>query len=987
MLLTAVLAVCAVGTTVQASTGWEGNTFYIGGDQAGHLDNSVVTGFSTGTPEGGVFTTTMETVDVTGKTGTLNLWADYNGATTTNAILGELKVAKDTTLNFGINSWNASRYFDTLTIEQLSVADGGSTSISTADLNHKINIKGLSGSLNNVTVSNGHLTISAATASVGGKLYSNGGNVTLGDGTNAGIITVERVEFSDRNGGDALNLNIESGYTLKVTGSTNDVANNTGQYKTNSFIISEWANSTNMNVRGTVLAENAAVLTGDSGATINIENGATLATKGLGQSNPGKTTTSTINLADGGTLILGDMGLNYNGRATVNVAGGTIGIAAGEVTIAESLNITGAATLETTQYTYGETTVAKGDTAGTVNITKDLTGNGSLTISGNGNVNLGQIESSVSISAGEANIDFGGSLTLGDSASFTAGSGTYTISGDAALFNTAAGGIIVDKDGAAATNGFMQGAYELISGGTITNEFTVSYEGTEYTINNESRAFGDGGTNYNTWYVTQDSSTLSDVYTQSQAGASVNADINLAAGTTLNADTALQSAVEMEGDATLNISEGVSVAATSITTGGNTVTLDGKGTYNISAGNATKVAIAEGWSGTVELFGQSNASLDLSAYGQAGSTISIKEYTGYFANNQNATKTIAANLILTNTNLAAVELTNGYSGCTYAFTGSMKGSGNFLVNKDLNGGKMTFEFSGDVSDWDGQMAIIAGEHNIVFTGDATVINAQLISRSTQQGGKGKANITFDHEQDVTVNSTFTNQANGIHLTVSNTGTTTFTSNQVAMSSLTLTEGTKAAFTGITNLSVTNLTLDADTMLTIGNGTAVVDGSAAPALAVTGTAELTGGATINGGLDLSNATAITLNGMDAAITINGDLTLPGTAISLSGDVLEALSGLTAGQQVALFDVTGTFTLGDMEVSALAAEDGKMLTDVFSAADVEWDDIYLGYDGTTVYAAMMDTTTPDTPVDPTVPEPTTATLSLLALAALAARRRRR
>lgn len=963
MLLTAVLAVCAVGTTVQASTGWEGNTFYIGGAQAGHLDNSVVTGFSTGTPEGGVFTTTMETVDVTGKTGTLNLWADYNdgAVVNTNAVIGELKVANDVTLNVSTNSWGNNRYFDTLTIGNLVIADNGSAALNITGPNHSVNLNGVSGSLS--------------------RLYSSSGNVTLGDGTNASIITVERVEFSDRNGGDALNLSIESGCTLKVTGSTNDIANATGQYKTNSFIISEWANSTNMNVRGTVLAENAAVLTGDSGATINIENGATLATKGLGQSNPGKTTTSTINLADGGTLILGDMGLNYNGRATVNVAGGTIGIAAGEVTIAESLNITGAATLETTQYTYDETTVTKGDTAGTVNITKDLTGNGSLTISGNGNVNLGQIESSVSISAGEANIDFGGTLTLGDSASFTAGSGTYTISGDATLFNIAAGGLIVDKDGTAATNGFMQGAYELISGGTITNEFTVSYEGTEYTINNESRAFGAGGTNYNTWYVTQDSSTLSDVYTQSQAGASVNADINLAAGTTLNADTALQSTVEMEGDATINISEGVSVAAASITTGGNTVTLDGKGTYNISAGNATKVAIAEGWSGTVELFGQSNASLDLSAYGQAGSTISIKEYTGYFVNNQNATKTIAANLILTNTNLAAVELTNGYSGCTYAFTGSVKGNGNFLVAKNLNGGKMTFEFSGDVSDWTGQMAITEGEHNVRFSGDATVVNAQLISRNN-----GKANITFDHEQDVTVNSNFTNGANGIHLTVSNTGTTTFTSNQVAMSSLTLTEGTEAAFTGISSLSIKNLTLDADAILTIGNGAATAAGAAAPALTVSEKLELTGGATINGGLAINSTeyTAITLNGMDAAITINGDLTLPGTAISLSGDVLEALSGLTAGQQVALFDVTGTFTLGDTELSLLELGD-KLLTDVFSVANVEWnEDLYLGYDGTTVYAGVMDTTIP---VDPTVPEPTTATLSLLALAALAARRRRK
>lgn len=373
--------------------------------------------------------------------------------------------------------------------------------------------------------------------------------------------------------------------------------------------------------------------------------------------------------------------------------------------------------------------------------------------------------------------------------------------------------------------------------------------------------------------------------------------------------------------------------------------------------------------------------IDLTGIG-AGNTITLKGARGYFAKGS----TIVADVVISNSDdgqWAGMEINDGSSESTNTFAGSVSGSGNFVLNHARLTNFKT-KFTGDVSGWTGILDLAQGDNYVTFTGDATEINN---SKILMRAGDGKtADLTFDHEQAVTVKSEIARDNGTVSLTLNNSSEAgiTFTAGRIDVNNLTLQSGTKAAFTGIANLSVTNLTLDADTMLTIGNGTAVVDGSAAPALAVTGTAELTGGATINGGLDLSNATSITLNGMGAAITINGNLTLPGTAISLSGDVLEALSGLTAGQQVALFDVAGAFTLGETEISLLELGD-KLLTDVFSVANVEWnEDIYLGYDGTTVYAGVMDTTIP---VDPTVPEPTTATLSLLALAALAARRRRK
>ena len=74
-------AVLTAATAAYASTGWQGNDFYIGGDQAGHLDNSINTGYSVTpdvaeTPDVDERVTTIEVVDATGKTGKLNLWAD-----------------------------------------------------------------------------------------------------------------------------------------------------------------------------------------------------------------------------------------------------------------------------------------------------------------------------------------------------------------------------------------------------------------------------------------------------------------------------------------------------------------------------------------------------------------------------------------------------------------------------------------------------------------------------------------------------------------------------------------------------------------------------------------------------------------------------------------------------------------------------------------------------------------------------------------------
>ena len=895
-----------------------------------------------------------------------------------------------------------------ITVSSLYAAEGASLHV-TAGLNStNMSIYGKGSiSLNGSLEVNGNtLHATAASISVPGKLYAKNGTINLGDGINSGIITVDRVEVGDLGSGTSA-LNIESGYTLKVTGSTNDIGQNTPFYKTNSFILSEWNNVTTMTVKGTVMAENAAVMTGDREAVINIANGGTLATKGLARCHVGKDKTSTLSLSEGGKLILGDMGMDYDGYVNANISGGTIGIAAANATIHDSLNITGNLTVDTTQYSYGESSLTQGTTGGTLKLAGNLTGTGSLTATGNGTLALGSLESSVSISTGTADVTFSGTLALGNDATFTAGSGTFSIdTSSGSDFDMSGETIIADKNGNAATNGFLTGTATLIQGGTITQAFEVTYKDSTYTIDNDNRIVN--ATDLSTWYITSGSSTLSEVYAQSSS-----ASISAAAGTTLNVDTALAdgTGIELTGDAQLNIAANQSISAGKVTTHDHTVGLNGSGTYTINSGNATKVAIADTWTGTVELFGQSNASLDLTAYGRSGSTISLKEYTGQFVNDHDSSKDINANLVLTNTNLAAVELTDGYIGCTYNFNGSISGGGNFIINKALSGGKMTLNFAGDVSNWTGNMEVIAGEHNVKYTNAATINNVTL---RTRVNDNATMNLTIAHDSAaVTVNSSIEQQTGTINLTANAAQGVTF-KKAVTASSTTLGAGTAATFEDSANLGNLTLgagaTLTATGSLTIGSltldlQTYTTDYTNKTLVSTTGelafTGDLTGYQNVLVGdyvASISNTGSSLLlsfaaqpgqetptfavlsqagyaDGMltltvDADLlgydfTENGAIIIPG----IDGDIMKEILSLTNLPEDGMVGIT----LQGLDGESLSASDDGQIG-------------FLGKDGVSVYYGENVGGAWQYQVN-FIPEPTTATLSLLALAGLAARRRRK
>lgn len=358
----------------------------------------------------------------------------------------------------------------------------------------------------------------------------------------------------------------------------------------------------------------------------------------------------------------------------------------------------------------------------------------------------------------------------------------------------------------------------------------------------------------------------------------------------------------------------------------------------------------------------------------SGNTITLSGVTGYLPEGY----TFVNDIVLKNTEgenaKAALEITDGWTKETNEFSGKVSGSGNFLINKPTAAVHMTYKFSGDVSQWEGSMEVIGGEHDVVYTdaniaaGTAIVVN----NSSIKSRDKGRNNVTFDYSRAATVKSSFENGGNGLYLTVKNSSkdATTFTSNAIGLNKLTVENG-KAAFTGVDTLTMAEIALTATAQLSVGaEGTGTVRAT---------TAELAAGAVITGNFDLSQATHLTLDGLGTkTVTVTGVLVMDSaTKLTLNADTIAAITALDAQERLNLFTV-GSFTVGAAAPTTETIADAVQEYSMETFFNGTWDErLYLGFNGTEIYVVNTST----------IPEPTTATLSLLALAALAARRRRR
>ena len=421
---------------------------------------------------------------------------------------------------------------------------------------------------------------------------------------------------------------------------------------------------------------------------------------------------------------------------------------------------------------------------------------------------------------------------------------------------------------------------------------------------------------------------------------------------------------------------------------------------------------SETWTGQLNIVastenGASVQWLNLNHYGNAESTIKLKGVKGYLCDATAADGvTFASDIIMENSNLAALELSNGFSADHFIFSGNISdgsNAGNFVKASKV---QQDFTFSGDISSWTGQINLRQGElknekiTTLTFTGNATKINNSVIQTQNQGDFVVKAKVRIDNTQAVTVANGIEHnndkEGSELHLEVDTAKGTTF-SNAVKVTDVTLDDASKAIFKkGLTANAMTlgesaMLIANADMSgaLTAGAGSAVIVTTSLPtsitSITVTGSATLqTGGA--EGGLGTSlvfaNNSKLTING-EGSVNLGGALTL-GSNIVLNEALMNKIGALEEGAGLALFNNVTALTLLADEASPVALM--SLTTDAIDAADV--------FSGLTADTYTVDLTGNTvsinkliTPVTPSVPEPTTATLSLLALAGLAARRRRK
>ena len=460
----------------------------------------------------------------------------------------------------------------TLTADHgLGVTGEGSISIGTMTASggtHTLSVGISAASLE--TSGGANVTFNGTLNSISGAIHTKSGastSLSIGTGDTDAILVVNRLELGDNASGGAANFVIGEHGKVVVKS-----ANNETGYKAAGLLFSEWGQSTHAQIAGELYAKDAMLSTGDKAATIDISG--TVATKGIRGI---KNVDNTINLAEGGVLVLGASGItaDNNGTWAINLNGGEVGISE-NATIARALNVAGDVTFNTQLYTWVGSDAAQeieaGQEGGTITISGNISGNGTITKTGAGELILS-----------------GGSNVINNTIQVQ--KGTLTMTGTYEIGGIKGGDIqeyYVDVDGKEATNGFycQAGSKTVYS----AEGATVNDNGAKYTIGGVEVAVTGGvitidpTVDYTTLWV-RDGSEAFAAY-KTKAGEALTK-VDLAAGTSVNMDYDTASiTLEMHGDATVNATEATTI--TGITGwSNNTLTITGTGVVTLPSGTLT----------------------------------------------------------------------------------------------------------------------------------------------------------------------------------------------------------------------------------------------------------------------------------------------------------------------------------------------------------------------------------------------------------------
>lgn len=515
----------------------------------------------------------------------------------------------------------------------------------------------------------------------------------------------------------------------------------------------------------------------------------------------------------------------------------------------------------------------------------------------------------------------------------------------------------------------------------------------------------------------------------------------------LAADVTLQSTA----DSTLELRSGVTLQSGQIARLNHGITLTGTGTYQLGNSSAMNASLADSWQGEVYV-GDSDGSyttmngLDLRRLGNQDSAIRLQGVQGSLAGGNT---TVASDLMLASgSGIAAVVIDSAAEGDSAHFSGNISsvGSVNFINDAQTN---HSYEFSGDVSQWNGQIVSNTGTLNITYSGSADTIATDI--RTANTGSGSTLNLKVENSRRVVFNGVVkdaptwnTYAGRQLNLDINNAGNETVfrkgveadsirlsaESTLVAQAeagsgrvSVTAAADSDAVITAV-DITDTGLSLHSgDTTATRGRieNAAVILGEESAAVATAGEAialadELTESYTVRN-IDFANTTVAALAGTIAhvsGISLDRDSALVGDGsgnhlLLGSGNVLQLsagdfvqdtnteiytyattqLSGFTLGAGAELTLDAGLLSLPG---TAPGNYTFNILLQDFSAADASplIGITHAAWETDEVTAYTQSVSDRGVIVSfslSSVPEPTTATLSLLALAGLALRRRRR
>ena len=469
------------------------------------------------------------------------------------------------------------------------------------------NSKGLHLSGDGATVN-----INDGTTTVTGAVYTNANNISLNVGTgatNAKLVT-RRLELGDRNGG-AATFHVGQHGTVVITGNEDYRSDTNNPQKNTSLQLAEWNQIVSINIEGNLYSKDAtAFMSNDASSSIAI-NGGTMAVKGIATTSATSTRAHTLTMT-GGKIVLGERGLAAEpGNWTVTLNSGEIGMYADTV-VGRNANITGAVTFNTAKYVWSDNqTLAEGEEGGIMTVSANLTGTGTITKDGAGELILSgagnALTHTLQVKAGKLTLS--GSIAIDDIEDGDIEEGYVTAGGEK----------VSDGNGFAYKSGILN-VYNVEEGAELVNNGSFTYGGEAVTVDQDGRYALSETVDHTTLWVNSGTESYDTYHTASEGalttakvagGATLAIGTNAVGtlafkenGTTINV-TGTGTVNAISGTGTLNLEDNAVVTLAPQGTP-SAPTLSGAGTLALAPSanvNCTITSFGEDWTGTLEING------------------------------------------------------------------------------------------------------------------------------------------------------------------------------------------------------------------------------------------------------------------------------------------------------------------------------------------------------------------------------------------------